>query len=177
MTNGTSPTGNIKSFSEWKGSDSYPTAQQFLASLRMHRDTQTDFDFGDAVDPLGESGLELDLDTRAGVVNCCIDILRDGMARGSSSPTALYLLSSTLHLPEDDLTIDPKLLSKIDITQVRDGLQTVISTAKEQAFNPQLERHSRDAWNYTGQLALDLVKELPEGGLADLNTPLWEHGA
>ena len=173
MTQGISPTGGVKSFSEWKESDASPTPQQFLASLRMHRDTKTDFDFGDASDQLGEPGLELDLETRAGVVNCCIDILKGGMERGNSSPDAIYLLSSTLANPEDDLTIDPELLSKIDITKVKEGLQSAISTAKEEAFNPQLERQARDAWNSTGQLALDTLKGLPEGGLADLSTPQW----
>lgn len=171
MTQGTSPTGGAKSFFEWKESDAYPTPQQFLASLRMHRDTMADFDFGDAADQLGESDLELDLETRAGVVNCCIDILKGGMERGNSSPSAIYLLRSTLVTPEDDLTIDPELLSKIDITKVKEGLRSAISTAKEEAFNPQLKKRARDAWNNTGQLALDLVKELPEGGLADLSMP------
>jgi hypothetical protein len=137
----------------------------------MHRDTRTDFDFGDAADQLGESGLELDLDTRAGVVNCCIDILKGGMERGNSSPHAIYLLSSTLRLEDDDLTVDPELLSKIDITQVKEGLQIVISTAKDQVFNPQLKRHAREAWGWTGQLALDLLTEIPEGGLAHLRMP------
>ena len=171
MTLEISPASSVKSFSQWKAADSYPTGQQFLASLRMHRDTRTDFDFGDAADQLGESGLELDLDTRAGVVNCCIDILRGGMERGNCSPHAIYLLSSTLSLEDDDLTVDPELLSKIDITQVKEVLQIVISTAKEEAFNPQLKPHAREAWNYTGQLALELLTDLPEGGLADLSMP------
>src|SRR5262249_21925439 len=128
-------------------------------------DTGTELQYDEASDQLGESGLELDLDTRAAVVSCCMEIMKAGVGRGSSRCDALYLASSMLHEPEDDLTIDAEVLGKLNLAELRADIQTVIAAAKAQAFDPELERPIRESWSYLGQQAIDFAKELPESEL------------
>lgn len=171
MNHGAMPSHGIRSFSEWKQSNEYPSPEQFLATLRMHYRTRTDFNFGDASDQLGEPGLVLDLDTRAAVVSCCLGIMKAGVERGSSRCDALFLASKVLHEPDDDLTIDAQLLAKLNIEELRAGVQAVVSEASAQVFNPRLERVVRDSWNFLGQQATDLAQDLSAGDLSQLRTP------
>ena len=104
-------------------------------------------------------------------MNCCIDILESGVTRGSFRSDAVYLLSHTIHRPDDDVTLDPELLPLLDLPRVKGGLQTVISAAKEEAFNVQHRKHVREAWNYIGQLALEFLKVYFTDEFAELQAP------